>query len=80
MMNKIECRTFKMSVGWGEAMFFFPKKILFDEIKKNVRTFPLKKYNYIGTFEYDPIFLENIDSEEINNKKYYMFYYMTIER
>lgn len=80
MMNEIECRMFKMSVGWGDVIFLFPLNLNFKEIKKNQRTFPLKKDNYIGTYNFNINFLNNIDIEYINKKPYYMFYFMPIKQ
>ena len=79
-MNEIKCRLFKMSVGWGDVIFFFPMDINFKEIRQNTRTFHLKKDNYIGTYFYDVSFLENIDKDKINNKDYFLFYFLPIDR
>lgn len=78
MMNNIECRVFKMDVGWGYALFHFPLNIEGSTVRNNNRTRQIKKENFMGIFELPKEYLEVMESDVMKDgNKYYFVYYMT---
>lgn len=76
MDNYIECRVFKLSVGWADVIFYFPIGLTFKEVKKIPKCIPLTVYDYIEKFKFSKDYLELIDKDTINDKPYYYTYYV----
>lgn len=79
----MECRVFKLDVGWGYALFHFPLEIEGLMVRKENRTKHIKKEDYIGTFEFDMDYLNTMESDVMfhdlkGELKYYFLYYMTV--
>jgi len=76
MMSKIECRVFKLDVGWGYGLFHFPMEIEGISVKNNPRTKQITKKDFKGVFEFDKEYLEIMESDIMDDNKYYFLYYM----
>jgi len=79
MSNYINCRVFKLSVGWADVVFYFPVEITFKEIKKIPKCIPLTVYDYVDKFKFSKDYLEIIDKDVVNDKTYYFTYYVPKE-
>lgn len=78
----MECRVFKLDVGWGYALFHFPMEIEGIMVRNEPRTKHINKEDYMGTFEFDIEYLKIMESDVLFNDisgevKYYFLYYMT---
>jgi len=81
----MECRVFKLDVGWGYALFHFPSEIEGVMVRQEPRTKHITKNDYIGTFEFDEEYLNTMESDTMphdlkGDMKYYFLFYMTIPR
>jgi len=79
----MECRVFKLDVGWGYALFHFPLEIEGIMVRQDLRTKYIKKEDFVGTFEFDMDYLNTMESDTMFNDltgevKYYFLYYMTV--
>jgi len=78
----MECRVFKLDVGWGYGLFHFPLEIEGIMVRKVDRTKHIKKEDYIGTFEFHIDYLNTMESDVMIHHlkgeiKYYFVYYTT---
>ena len=70
----IKCKVFKETVGWSEGLFIFSPDFKFSEIKENLQTSFLNKNNFLGEYDFDPLFLEHLDHKDLNGKRYWFEY------
>jgi len=83
--SKMECRVFKLDVGWGYALFHFPAEIEGVMVRQEPRTKHIKKEDYVGTFEFDKDYLNTMESDTMphdlkGDMKYYFLYFMTVTK
>ena len=77
----MECRVMKLDVGWGYALFHFPMEITGQMVRQDIRTKHIKKENFLGKFEFEQKYLDNMSTDvmfhDLNGEiKYYFLYYM----
>lgn len=75
----MECRVFRLDVGWGYCLFHFPMEIGWKTIKSHIRTSNLEKKDFLGKYEFDEQYLEHLESDVTRTIKYYFIYYMSKE-
>jgi hypothetical protein len=76
----MECRVFKLDIGWGYALFHFPMEIDGKTVRNHSRTKHIQKENYIGTFLFDENYLKTMEYDIMDNIKYYFICYMTVTK